>query len=180
MDVMTETEVCTVLFSADEEVVDDAEVEAENKVLEVCCCCLDSGEGRAVVVEEAENKVLEGCCCWLDSEEGRAVAVDVSTKVVARSDGKNELVPSTALIGTEFATLGEEVAMLGESAVAGNVVTENTEILAKGPSPSGMTYGSAPPLPSICISPAGPSVKISPEAAAPGWLSGIGMPAFME
>ena len=154
VDVMTETEVRTVLFSADEEVVDDAEVEADNKVLEVCCC--------------------------LDSEEGRAVVVDVSTKVEARSDGKNELVPSTALIGTEFATLGAEVAMLGESAVAGNVVTENTEILAKGPSPSGMTYGSAPPLPSICISPAGPSVKISPEAAAPGWLSGIGMPAFME
>jgi len=147
-----ETEVRRALL-ADEEVVSNAEVAAVVKVPGVCC---------------------------LDSEEDRAVTVDVSTKVEELSKGVKEPVPCLELIGTEFTMLGA-VAMLGESAVVGSVVIENTEIVANGPSPSGMTYGSAPPLPSICIPPPGPSVRIPPpEAAEPCWLSGIRMPALME
>jgi hypothetical protein len=154
VDVIMETEVRRELFWADEEVVGDAEVAAEVKVPEVCCP---------------------------DSEEDRAVTVDVSTKVEAPSEGEKDIVPWLELTGTEFAMLAAEVAMLGESAVLGSVVTENIEIVANGPSPSGMTYGSAPLLPSICISPPGPSVRIPPpEATEPCWLSGMRMPAFME
>ena len=66
MDVMIETEVCRALFSADKEVVGDAEVAILVKVPEVFC---------------------------LDCEGDRAVTVDVSTKVEAPSEGEKELVP---------------------------------------------------------------------------------------
>jgi hypothetical protein len=138
---MIETEVLKALFLADE-VVGDAEVDAKVNASEVCCP---------------------------DSDEEGAVAIDVSTKVETPSDGEKELICWLKIGETEFARLGAEVAMLGESSVAGAVVTENAEILANGPSPSGITYGWDTLLPSTCISPPGPSVRIAPlpETADP-------------